>query len=82
MPIDQTKLGRVVQEQMEAIERDHGEECQIGDVCVIVQVVCPPDQLEVRVRSADGMLPNATVGLIAQALRNTLLGPLAGTGDS
>ena len=41
MTMDQSKLGQVVAEQMEAIEEDHGEECEIGDVCVIVEVLLP-----------------------------------------
>lgn len=71
MPLDQRKLGTVVQEQMEAIENDHGEDCEIGDVCVIVQVVCP-DQIETRVRSTEDMRPNARLGLLIQALRGEL----------
>jgi hypothetical protein len=75
MPLDQSKLGNVVQQQMEAIEADHGDAGEIGDIVVIVQVI-RPDQglLEIRVRGTDEMLPNARVGLIAQALRNELLG--------
>jgi hypothetical protein len=73
MPIDQSRLGTVVQEQMAAIEADHPEEeCEIGDVVVITQVRCG-ENLEVRIRAAEGMWPNAVVGLIAQGLRNTLL---------
>jgi hypothetical protein len=68
--IDQTKLGMVVQEQMEAIERDHGPECEIGDVCVIVQVVCP-EHAEIRVRCNEEN-PNIRVGLLTQALRLSL----------
>jgi hypothetical protein len=70
MPLDQSKLGTVVQQQMEAIESDHGDECEIGDVCVIVQVVCP-DRVEIRVRSSE-MYPHTRVGLMAQALRAEL----------
>jgi hypothetical protein len=73
MSIDQKRLGTVVQEQMQAIEAAHpDEECEIGDVVVITQVRCG-DSLEVRIRAAEGMWPNAVVGLIAQALRNTLM---------
>jgi len=41
MSLDQSKVGRVVAEQMEAIENDYGEDCEIGDVCTIVEVVGP-----------------------------------------
>ena len=33
MALDQSKMGRVVAEQMEAIEADYGDDCEIGDVC-------------------------------------------------
>ena len=39
MALDQSKIGRVVAEQMEAIEGDYGDDCEIGDVCTIVEVV-------------------------------------------
>jgi hypothetical protein len=70
MPIDQTKLGTVVQEQMEAIEEAHQEEdCELGDVIVLVEVLCPhKDQREVRVRSSP-MSPHARSGLLAEALK-------------
>ncbi|MHB8243412.1 MAG: hypothetical protein ACYDHN_15665 [Solirubrobacteraceae bacterium] len=71
MPIDQTKLGSVVAEQMEAIEGDHeGEECELGDVMVVVEVLCP-DSREVRVRS-NPTSHHARIGLLTQALRNEL----------
>jgi hypothetical protein len=37
---------------MEAIEEAHGEECEIGDVLVIVEVRCPEGN-DVRVRCSD-----------------------------
>jgi hypothetical protein len=70
MTMDQSKLGQVVAEQMEAIEEDHGEECEIGDVCVIVEVVCP-EESTVRVRSSDRR-PHIRTGLLLQALRMEL----------
>jgi hypothetical protein len=48
---------RVVAEQMEAIEGDYGDDCEIGDVCTIVEVVGPHGS-HVRVRSSD-MRPTA-----------------------
>ena len=61
MTMDQSKLGQVVAEQMEAIEEDHGEECEIGDVCVIVEVVCRDtahftELLTQRVHHVDGVV--------------------------
>ena len=52
MSLDQSKVGRVVAEQMEAIENDYGDDCEIGDVCTIVEVVGPHGS-HVRVRSSD-----------------------------
>jgi len=72
MTMDQSKLGHVVAEQMEAIEQDHGDDCEIGDVCVIVEVVCP-EESTVRVRS-NNERPHIRIGLIAQALRMELSG--------
>jgi len=66
MPIDQTKLGVVVSEQMEAIEQDHdGEDCEIGDVVVIVEVRCA-EATDVRVRCSDSR-PQIALGLLATA---------------
>ena len=72
MTMDQSKLGQVVAEQMEAIEEDHGEECEIGDVCVIVEVLCPENST-IRVRSSD-QRPHIRLGLLTQALRMELIG--------
>ena len=71
MPIDQTKLGVVVQEQMEAIEEDHpDEECEIGSVVVVVEVHCPESR-EVRVRSFPPDR-HARLGLLLEALKGQL----------
>lgn len=65
MAIDQKRLGTVVQAQMEAIEEAHGDECQIGDVVVIVEVICP-DAYDIRVRCSDGR-PHIALGLLETA---------------
>jgi len=65
MPIDQSRLGSVVQAQMQAIEETHGEECRIGDVVVIVEVICPTAH-DIRVRGSDPR-PNITLGLMEAA---------------
>src|SRR5918993_944055 len=65
MSLDQSKVGRVVAEQMEAIENDYGDDCEIGDVCTIVEVVGPHGS-HVRVRSSD-MRPHSGLGLIRMA---------------
>ena len=73
MPIDQTKLGIVVQEQMEAIEDDHpDEECELGSVVAVVEVHCP-DSREVRVRSYPPDR-HVRIGLLLEALKGQLDG--------
>jgi hypothetical protein len=80
MPIDQTMLGTVVQEQMEAIEADHQEDdCQLGAVVVIVEVLCPEGDVndggerefrrEVRIRTSP-MTQHGRLGLVAEALKS------------
>jgi hypothetical protein len=75
MPIDQSKMGQVVTAQMEALEADYGEDCQIGDVCTIVEVVGPHGS-HVRVRTSD-MRPHMALGLIRMA-EHAMLGNLGG----
>lgn len=77
MALDQSKMGRVVAEQMEAIEGDYGEDSQIGDVVTIVEVVGPHGS-HVRVRSSD-MRPHAGLGLLKMA-EQAMLGNLGGEG--
>ena len=60
MSLDQSKVGRVVAEQMEAIENDYGDDCEIGDVCTIVEVVGPHgSHVRVRSRSTAGTPPDS-----------------------
>jgi hypothetical protein len=80
MPIDQSMLGTVVQEQMEAIEADHQEDnCQLGAVVVIVEVLCvvgeeqegeeQEGRREVRIRTSP-MTQHGRLGLVTEALKN------------
>lgn len=75
MALDQTKVGQVVAEQMEAIEGDYGEESQIGDVVTIVEVVGPHGS-HIRVRSSD-MRPHSGLGMLKMA-EQAMLGNLGG----
>jgi hypothetical protein len=79
MPIDQTMLGTVVQEQMEAIESDHQEaDCQLGAVVVIVEVLCSEGEAseageqdvrrEVRLRTSP-MTQHGRLGFVYEALK-------------
>ena len=65
MTFDQTKMGRVVAEQMEALEARFGEDCEIGDVCTIVEVIGPHGS-SVSVRSSEAR-PHTTIGLLRMA---------------
>ena len=60
---------------MEAIEGDYGDDCEIGDVCTIVEVVGPHGS-HVRVRSSD-MRPHSGLGLVRMA-EQAMLGNLGG----
>lgn len=51
MALDQTKIGQVVTEQMAALELQYGEDCEIGDVCTIVEVIGPHGST-VRIRTS------------------------------
>jgi hypothetical protein len=78
MTLDQTKMGQVVAEQMEALEGDYDEDCEIGDVCTIVEVVGPHGS-HVRVRGSD-MRPHIMIGLMRMS-ESFFLGTLTGEGS-
>ncbi len=79
MPIDQSKLGQHIQEQMEAIENDPdvSDNAVIGDIVTIVEIHDPgpgepPKEGEqigftrgVRYRHTN--LPHAAIGLMTEA---------------
>jgi hypothetical protein len=62
MALDQSKIGQHIAAQMEALEADYGDDCEIGDICTIVEVVGPHGS-HVRVRSSD-MRPHVIIGLL------------------
>jgi hypothetical protein len=73
MPLDQSKVGQHIAQQMEAIEADYGEREEqyvIGDVCTIVEVR-GPEGAQVRMRSS-ASAPHATLGLLKIAERIAL----------
>jgi hypothetical protein len=78
MTFDQTKMGRVVAEQMEALEARFGEDCEIGDVCTIVEVIGPHGS-SVSVRSSEAR-PHTTIGLLRMA-EAMMLRSLGGESD-
>jgi hypothetical protein len=65
MSFDQSKIGQVVAAQMEALEDRYGDDCQIGDVCTIVEVIGPHGS-DVAVRSSEAR-PHVLVGLLRMA---------------
>lgn len=79
MPLDQTIIGQVVSQQMEAIEHDHGDdpEVQIGNVITIVEVLKHEREDEyasnVRIRTNSGD-PYRVLGLIRAAEQNVIQG--------
>jgi hypothetical protein len=70
MALDQSKIGKVVTAQMAALEADYGDDCEIGDVCTIVEVLGPHGSA-VRVRTSDGR-PHIALGLLRVAERSML----------
>jgi hypothetical protein len=75
MALDQTKVGQHITAQMEALEADYGDECEIGDLCTIVEVVGPHGS-HVRVRSSD-LRPHVIVGLLRTS-EEMLVGAMRG----
>jgi hypothetical protein len=72
MSLDATKIGQVVAEQMEALEGRFGDDCQIGDVCTIVEVLGPHGS-SVAVRPGADVRPHGLIGLLRLAERIALL---------
>jgi len=65
MPLDQSRVGQHIAEQMEEIEAVYGdgeEEYVIGDICTIVEIR-GPEGAHVRMRSS-APAPHATLGLL------------------
>jgi hypothetical protein len=65
MTFDQSKIGQVVAAQMEALEGRYGEDCEIGNVCTIVEVLGPHGS-DLSVRSSEAR-PHTTIGLLRMA---------------
>lgn len=71
MSLDATKIGQVVAEQMEALESRFSDDCQIGDVCTIVEVLGPHGS-SVAVRPGADVRPHGLIGLLRMAERIAL----------
>jgi hypothetical protein len=59
------RLMQEVADEMDAIEKDFGDDYQIGRVITIVEVVRPNDEIGLRVRA--GQLPWVTLGMLQAA---------------
>ena len=70
MALDQTKVGQVVAQQMEALEAQYGDDCEIGDVCTIVEIIGPHGS-HVRARNSDAR-PHSVIGLLRVAESSVL----------
>jgi hypothetical protein len=79
MAMDATKIGNVVAAQMEALEGRFGDDCEIGDVCTIVEVVGPHGS-EVAMRSSD-IRAHSLIGLLRLAEALTLRDVRWGTSE-
>jgi hypothetical protein len=73
MALDATKIGQVVAEQMEALESRFGDDCHIGDVCTIVEVLGPHGS-QIAMRPSSDTRPHALIGLIKMAEAMALSG--------
>jgi hypothetical protein len=70
MALDQSKVGKHIAQQMEAIEADYGEDSEIGDICTIIEVKGPHGS-HVRMRSTAASA-YSTLGLLKIAERIAL----------
>jgi hypothetical protein len=61
------RLMQEVADEMDAIEKEFGDDYQIGRVITIVEVVRPNDEIGLRVRA--GQLPWVTLGMLRAAER-------------
>jgi hypothetical protein len=73
MALDATKIGQVVAEQMEALEGRFGDDCQIGDVCTVVEVLGPHGS-SIAVRPSADVRPHGLIGLLRMAEAMALSG--------
>jgi len=73
MAIDQTKIGQLVAAQMDAIEEEYGDDCEIGDIWTIVEVHGQHGSA-VRVRTND-LRPHIGLGLVRLAETMLLANP-------
>ncbi len=66
-PDRRAALMQEVADEMDAIEREFGDDYQIGRVITIVEVIRPDDNVGLRVRA--GQFPWVTLGMLRAAER-------------
>jgi hypothetical protein len=76
MAFDSSKVGTHIAEQMEALEKDFGEEAEIGEICTVVEVRIPQgkdaagnETFESQVRTRFTGHPFTAIGLLDVARR-------------
>lgn len=67
MPIDQSKLGQHIQEQMEAIEQDPDvpDGAEINSIVTIVEVIAPDEEMR-NLRIRTNVPPHVAIGLLEE----------------
>ncbi len=80
MALDATKIGTVVAEQMEALEDRFGDDCEIGDVCTIVEILGTHGS-QVAMRPSGDTRPHALIGLLKLAETMALASMEPGTAE-
>jgi hypothetical protein len=74
MAFDQSKIGQHITGQMEALEKDFGDDAEIGDICTVVEIIVPQGdetfQTQTRVRFTGR--PHVGIGLLRQAEQSLL----------
>jgi hypothetical protein len=80
MALDASKIGQVVADQMEALEGRFGDDCMIGDVCTIVEVLGPHGS-QVAMRPSSDTRPHALIGLLRMAETMALSGIRGGPAE-
>jgi hypothetical protein len=75
MAFDGSKIGQHVAAMMEALERDFGDGAEIGDVCIVVEVLTRPGEnnpFDSQHRMRFTGRPHHAIGLLRSAERSLL----------
>jgi hypothetical protein len=74
LAFDASKIGQHIAEQMEALEKDFGEDAEIGEICTVVEVRVPQgeDAFESQVRVRYTGHPFTAMGMLEMAHKSML----------